>query len=171
MWKLSYAVHTINSLFLWYVCVETWVNERWNSFCRYITARDDWSLCYCSLEYKTLRRGVGHVLLFEWSISFLMDSSFLIWASVVVGVSYYGLRNRSNLFRGNINIENWIPAIENWLSISDTRLPNQRYRKRHNLDSKPENWMSTSESDTFKQLKLLGDSTFPIRELTLFNST
>ena len=38
---------------------------------------------------------------------FLMDSSvFLILASVVVGVSYYGLRNRSKLFRGNINIEN-----------------------------------------------------------------
>ena len=37
---------------------------------------------------------------------------------------WYGLRNRSKLFRGNTNIENWIPAIENWLSISDSRFPN-----------------------------------------------
>ena len=36
----------------------------------------------------------------------------------------YGLRNRSKLFRGNTNIENWIPDIENSLSISDIRWPN-----------------------------------------------
>ena len=38
------------------------------------------------LAHTEYRSGLGHMFLFKWSFSFLMDASVLILASVVVGI-------------------------------------------------------------------------------------
>ena len=49
---------------------------------------------------------------------------FGVWVFGMLPINMDGLRNRSKLCRGNTNIENWIPDIENSLSISDIGWPN-----------------------------------------------
>ena len=80
----------------------------------------------CRLAYRPISRPIHRSLCWPTHLDRYIGrvSVDMSMDSLPTFRRYYGLKNRSKLFRGNTNIENWIPAIEHWLSISDTRFPN-----------------------------------------------